>query len=81
MIFLLWKRYFLNKLYEDGSFLVCVSLFLFFLIEGGDRYGYIKIFSKYDDIEGIRLRDVILNERGIIKYDIGYDFGWNKIKL
>lgn len=79
-ISLSWKRHFLNKLHEDGSFLARVSLFPPVLIEGGDRYGYTKILSKYDDIEGTRPRDAIPNERGIIKYDIAYDFGRNQIK-
>lgn len=56
---------------------VCFHLFF---IEGGDRYGYTKILSKYDDTEGTRSRDAIPNERGIIKYDIAYDFGRNQIK-
>lgn len=79
-ISLLWKRHFLNKLHEDGNFLARVSLFPPFFIEGGDRYGYTKILSKYDDTEGTRSRDAIPNERGIIKYDIAYDFGRNQIK-
>lgn len=65
----------MNELYENGNFLVCIRLFLVFFDDGGDWNGYKNIFDKYDDREGIRFRDVIFNEWGIIKYDVVYNIG------
>ena len=70
-----WKNHFLNKIHEDGNFLARIRLFPDSLSDGGDRNGYKSIPAKYDDMEGTRSKDVIPNERGIIKYDVAYNIG------